>query len=121
MSSSPSTAEQPLQSVSAAAGNIQQAEESVSSKASGQAARIRPVSTGGPELSTPAEDATHGNGAAADTKGSKQEGQASNINDSKLFAGHEVTSFVVEEEDDDSSVHDGERQTVSTTPYDELD
>lgn len=122
MSSSPSTAEQPLQNVSAAGGNIQQAEKSVSTKAGqiGQA-RIRPVSTGGPELSTSAKDAGYGNDSAGDTKESKPEGQAPNMNESKLFAGHEVTSFVVEEENDNSSIHDGEQQTVSTTPYDELD
>lgn len=121
MTSSPSTAEQPLQSVSAATGNIQQAEESISTKASGQAARTRPFSTGGSELGTSAKDATYAHDAAADTKGSNQEGQASNLNESKLFAGHAVTSFVVEEEDDNSSIHDDEQQTVSTTPYDELD
>lgn len=124
MSSSPSTAEQPLQSVSAATGNVQPAEKSISTKAdqSGQAAAIRPVSTGGPELSTSAKakDATYD--AAADTKGSNQEGEASDMNESKLFAGHEVTSFVVEEEEDDSgSIRDDEQQTVSNTPYDELD
>lgn len=120
MSSSPSTAEQPLQSVSAATGNIQQAEESVSTKASGRAARTRPVSTAAEELSASAEDAAGGTAAAAEIKESKPEAQAPNTG-SKLFTGHEVTSFVAEEEADECSIHDDGQQTVSTTPYDELD
>ena len=115
VSNSFSTAEQPLQSVSNATGNIQQAEESVSTKASGRA-----VSTGAKELNASAKDAAIGNSAAADIEESKQEAQPPNRNGSKLFAGHEVTSCVVEEEDD-SSIHDDQQQTVSTTPYDELD
>ena len=121
VSSSPSTAEQPLQSVSAATGNIQQAEELVSTKASRQAARTRPVSTGAEEVSASAKDAAYGTAAAADTEESKQEAQAPNSTGSKLFAGHEVTSFVVEDDGDDCSIHDDGQQTVSTTPYDELD
>ena len=113
MSSSSSTAEQPLQSLSAATGNIQQAQEPVSTKASRQAPGMRPVSTG-------AEDVAIGNSTAADIKESKQEAQAPIRDKSKLFDGHEVTSFVVEEEDN-SSIHDDQQQTVSTTPYDELD
>lgn len=121
VSSSPSTAEQPLQSVSAATGNIQQAEELVSSKARGHAARTRPVSTAAEELSASAKDAANGIIAAADTEESKQEAATPNRTGSKLFAGHEVTSFVVEEEESDCSIHDDGQQTVSTTPYDELD
>lgn len=120
MSSGPSTAEQPLQSVSAATGNIQQADESFSTKASGRAAKTRPVSTGAEELSASAKDAASGATAAADVKERKLEAQAPNTG-SKLFTGHKVTSFVVEEEGDDCSIHDDGQQTVSTTPYDELD
>ena len=121
VSSSPSTAEQPLQSVSAATGNIQQAEEIVSSKARGHAARTRPVSTAAEELSASAKDAANGIIAAADIEESKQEAPTPNRSELKLFAGHEVTSFVVEEEESDCSIHDDGQQTVSTTPYDELD
>lgn len=121
VSSSPSTAEQPLQSVSAATGNIQQAEELVSSKARGHAARTRPVSTAAEELGASVKDAANGIIAAADTEESKQEAPTPHRSESKLFAGHEVTSFVVEEEESDCSIHDDGQQTVSTTPYDELD
>ena len=109
--------------MSAASGNIQQAEESVSTKASGQAARAKPVSRDAEEISTPATDAANVQAAVEDNEASKQGPEAPHRNASKLFAtaGHEVTSFVVDEEEDDKSSHDDGQQTVSTTPYDELD
>lgn len=122
VSSSSSTAEQPLQSVSPASRNIQQ-DESVSIKANGQAASIRPAVSAdidAAKLSASAMAAAKAKSAAADDEQRKQDAEALDRNGLKLFAtaGHGVTSFVADEEDD-SSIH--EQQTVSTTPYDELD
>ncbi|KAL3159703.1 Leucine-rich repeat-containing protein oda7 [Trebouxia sp. C0009 RCD-2024] len=118
VSSSPSTAEQPLQSVSAASGNIQQEDVPVSTKAGGQPASSRPGAD--------AEKLTASETTAANMNPdahSEQEAETINTNGLKLFAtaGHEVTSFVANEDEDDSNFHDNRQQTVSTTPYDELD
>ena len=122
VSSSPSTAEQPLQSVSAASRNIQQEDAAVSTKASSQAAAARPASADAGKATASAMASANAN-SAADRQQSKQEGEVVNTTDLKLFAtaGHEVTSFVADEEENDSNDHDGRQQTVSTTPYDELD
>ena len=65
--------------------------------------------------------ATKAKSAAADNEQSKQDAEARDRKGLKLFAtaGHGVTSFVADEEEDDSSIHG--QQTISTTPYDELD
>ena len=122
VSSSSSATEQPLQSVSAAKGNIQP-EDPVPVKVSSQANRAGPESIGGAKAGASQTHTVKADVAAAGTEHSQAEATRAATTSSKLFAtaGHEVTSFVADDEEGDSSSGDNGQQTVSTTPYDELD
>lgn len=107
--------------MSAASGNIQQEGAPVSTKAGRQPTSSRPGADA--ERRTASETAAANVNSDADSEQSKQEAEAITTNFLKLFAtaGHEVTSFVANEEEDESNFHDNRQQTFSTTPYDELD
>lgn len=108
------TAEEPLQTKPAASENVQATQKRVPSKAA-----------------VPSTFTTTDRAFAVPSAGAEQADQpATATAGSQLFAnaGHEVVSVVADDDEDDDVSDDGSgtadsarQQTLSTTPYDELD
>ena len=106
------TAEEPLQTKAAASENVQATQNRLPSKAA-----------------VPSTFTTADRASAVSSAGSEQADQpATATAGSQLFAnaGHEVVSIVADDDRDDDDVSDdgngtAGQQTLSTTPYDELD